>query len=144
MLTAQAVALLLNPRLTTARPARFYAWCWYITWMFACALILLIGMHYRELISQYAWAFLWLPPIGVMTAAVLTHRAIMRRGQPETAVEGGDVEANAAKPKTCSPAAWRKCWFDFWAFCGWSSMFWLSFLVSCFTKTVLFGDRFMH
>lgn len=139
MLTLQAVVVLMNPNLSKSRPARFYAWCWYCIWMFACAIILLIGMHYKDLISQYSWAFLWLPPIGVLGAAVLSHRTIAQI--PCDKSKQVDVEANAAdvKPPTCSRGAWRKCWFEFWAFCAWSSMFWLSFLVRMVELTLIRG-----
>uniref|UniRef100_A0A383VZY8 AB hydrolase-1 domain-containing protein n=1 Tax=Tetradesmus obliquus TaxID=3088 RepID=A0A383VZY8_TETOB len=87
-------------------------------------------MHYKELISQYSWAFLWLPPIATIATAVLTHRTSQ---QASSCPASSDVEANTAstaatRPVACSKAAWRKCWVEFWAFCGWSSMFWLAFL----------------
>jgi hypothetical protein len=130
VLVAQAVALLYYPSLTNARPARFYAWTWYTIWMTGCCLILLIGMHYKELVSQYAWAFLWLPPIATIATAIFTHR---RSQQASCCPASRDVEANptaaAARPPACTKGAWRKCWVEFWAFCGWSSMFWLALLV---------------
>jgi hypothetical protein len=132
VLVAQAVALLYYPSLVTARPARFYAWTWYTIWMLGCCLILLIGMHYKELISQYSWAFLWLPPIATIATAVFTHRSSQQAGATGSPASR-DVEAAgsaaAASPPACSKAAWRKCWVEFRAFCGWISMFWLAFLV---------------
>lgn len=131
VLVAQAVALLYNPRLITARPARFYAWTWYSIWMAGCCLTLLAGMHYKELVSQYAWAFLWLPPLAVIATAVFTHRSSQ---QASNCPASRDVEANPAaaatptRPAACSKGAWRNCWAGFLVFCGWSSMFWLAFL----------------
>jgi len=123
---------MLNPSLTTKRPARFYAWCWYMIWMFSCNIILLVGMYYREMTDQFAWAFLWLPPLAVLAASVMGHH----RSRHPTAAGNilVDVEAhpeNAApeKPQMCSKAAWCQCWGNYWAFVGWSSLFWLSLLV---------------
>jgi hypothetical protein len=98
--------------------------------MFGCCITLLVGMHYKELISQYSWAFLWLPPIATIATAVIMHH---NRQQSSTNVvpASNDVEANrVVRPPACTKAAWRKCWVEFWAFCAWSSMFWLAFLVS--------------
>jgi hypothetical protein len=98
--------------------------------MFGCCITLLAGMHYKELVSQYSWAFLWLPPIATIATAVITHH---HRQQTTTNVVPArdDVEANrVVRPPACTKAAWRKCWVEFWAFCAWSSMFWLAFLVS--------------
>lgn len=136
VLVVQAVALLFSPSLVTTRPARFYAWTWYTIWMSGCCLTLLIGMHYNELISQYSWAFLWLPPIATIATAVLTHRT-SQQARASSCPASSDVEADpasaaATRPVACSKAAWCKCWVEFWAFCGWSSMFWLAFLVSWF------------
>jgi hypothetical protein len=134
VLAVQAVALLFRPSLVTARPARLYAWIWYTLWMFGCSIVLLVGMHYRELISQYSWAFLWLPPIATMATAVATHHQQQQTstnvGPVSTDLEANPAAAAAVRPPACTKAAWRKCWVDFWAFCAWSSMFWLSFLVS--------------
>lgn len=145
VLTAQALAVLFNPRLTKSRPARFYAWCWYSAWMAACNVILLIGMHYRDLMSQYTWAFLWLPPIATIAAATVSQHRRHEAAKPANTYQQGspasvprvDVEAAPAADsptRPCTPAAWRQCWVNYWAFVGWSSMFWLAFLVSLGTQ----------
>jgi hypothetical protein len=100
--------------------------------MLGCCLTLLIGMHYKDLISQYSWAFLWLAPIATIATAIFTHRS-SQQASATVSPANRDVEAAssaaAARPPACSKAAWHKCWVEFWAFCGWSSMFWLASLV---------------
>jgi hypothetical protein len=94
--------------------------------MIACAIIILIGLGIA-LESQFAWTFLWLPPLFVILAAATSqHRQSMAAQIPAALdVEVGD---KPAKPAPCSSVAWKKAGSNFLKFCGWSSMFWLSVL----------------
>lgn len=145
MLTVQAVAVLCIPAVTTGghRPrSRFGAVLWYASWLAFISIILLIGMAAPGMASQYAWAFLWWPPLACIIATAVQRRRIAGTaatvpagvlGTATTDVSGVRVDVEAAdtpqKPPTCcSRAAWRRCWGNYWVFVAWSSLFWLAAL----------------
>ena len=125
VLCIQAMVLMRYPNVSATK-RRFWAWIWFGSWMFCCALIILVGLGIA-LTQQFAWTFLWLPPIAVMLAASTTQHKKHGAAQLPTAV---DVEAGdkRPRPRACSAAAWKKAGSNWLKFCGWSSMFWLSVL----------------
>jgi hypothetical protein len=54
VLCIQAGLVFCKPQLTTARPARFWVWQVYAFWMFACCLIILVGLGIG-LTGQFPW-----------------------------------------------------------------------------------------
>jgi hypothetical protein len=156
VLVAQAGAIAFGPPAVgggggrTAR-ARAAAWLWFAAWMGAASLVLLVGMAAPGMAPQYAWAFLWWPPVTVIATGVLARRRASFAAAPPAAAAAAAFEdpataaaaaaagvhidvvacapgAPAARPPACSAAAWRGCWSNYWAFVGWSSLFWLAAL----------------
>lgn len=132
VLVAQAATVVCAPCALNGgrRPAaRLGACLWYATWMGCVSIVLLIGMAAPGMASQYAWAFVWWPPVAMIAAAaVQRRRAAPGAGAADATAVRIDVHQQGGAPACCSRSAWRRCWSNYWAFVAWSSLFWLSAL----------------